>query len=291
MFGYVKAYKPELRMCEFEAYKSVYCGLCKEMGKRFGLWARFTLSYDFTFLALVSMALAEEEPSITPGRCTFNPLKKANCCHSNSSLSFAADMAILMLWHKLDDNRRDGGFFERTGSRFAMGIIKKHYRAAAERNSEVAAVMAAAMSEQAELERQGCVEPDKICHPSAHILGSVLQSISKDATQGRVLYRLGYLMGRYVYLCDALDDMEQDEKSGGYNPFLRLGKSPVESETLRDMAKGSLFMTIAEAGAAYELLDCKRFGSILENILYLGLRKNVEYIFLPRAERPKSQKF
>ena len=30
MFGYVRPFKPELRMKEYEAYKAVYCGLCKE---------------------------------------------------------------------------------------------------------------------------------------------------------------------------------------------------------------------------------------------------------------------
>lgn len=41
-----------------------------------------------------------------------------------------------------------------------------------------------------------------------------------DELSRRVLYRLGYLMGRYVYLCDALDDIESDLKKHRYNPFI-----------------------------------------------------------------------
>ena len=50
----------QLRVCELEAYKAVYCGLCRQLGQSFGLPARFTLSYDASFLALLGLALAEE---------------------------------------------------------------------------------------------------------------------------------------------------------------------------------------------------------------------------------------
>ena len=48
MFGYVKTCTPQLRLCEWEAYRGIYCGLCRTLGRRFGPLARLTLSYDFT---------------------------------------------------------------------------------------------------------------------------------------------------------------------------------------------------------------------------------------------------
>lgn len=287
MFGYVKACKPELKIREFELYKSVYCGLCRDMGKRFGVWARFTLSYDFTFLALVAMSLAESDPSITQGRCPFNPMKKINCCHGGREMAFAGDMAILMLWHKLEDDRQDGGFWKRTAAAAAMGIARKSYTRTAGCYPEIAATMAEAMLEQAGLERDNCGDLDKICHPSAHLLGTVLQSLREDEPSRRVLYRLGYLVGRYVYLSDALDDLEEDRKKSGYNPLLVNGETDLAAA--RERATGSLYMTIAEAGNTLELLDMQRLGSIIENIVFLGLRKNVEYIANPKKDRPKRQ--
>ncbi|MEG1687131.1 MAG: DUF5685 family protein [Angelakisella sp.] len=296
MFGYVKAFKPELRVCEFELYKAVYCGLCKDMGRRFGFWARFTLSYDFTFLALLHMALAEHDPELKPGRCEFNPLKKINCCQPGDSLTFAGDIAMLMLWHKLEDDHADGGFWKRLAAGGAMAFAGSAYRRAAIANPELAGTLRSAMAEQAALEQQGCTEPDRVCHPSAQMLGSVLETLSQNAGQRRVLYRLGYLLGRYVYLCDALDDLEQDEQEGGYNPLaLAWAARPKEEqqsgESLRQQAVGSLYMTIAEAGTAFELLEVNRLEPILQNIIFLGLRKTVESISLPHKERPKQQKF
>ena len=60
MFGYVRAYKPEMTFGDFEIYQGVYCSLCKRLGKRYGPLARMTLSYDFTFLALFRMAAADK---------------------------------------------------------------------------------------------------------------------------------------------------------------------------------------------------------------------------------------
>ena len=76
MFGYVTIYKPELKIKEYEAYKGVYCTLCKEMSKEYGLLSRFLLSYDGTFYVIYKMGLANENVTAEKSHCTFNPCKK-----------------------------------------------------------------------------------------------------------------------------------------------------------------------------------------------------------------------
>lgn len=293
MFGYVKAFKPELKMCEYEVYKSVYCGLCKTMGREYGFLSRFTLSYDFTFLAILAMSLEENKFDISPGRCCFNPTKKINICQENKSLIFSADMAIILLWHKLVDNEQDGGFFEKIVSRLGKMKIRKAYKKASMRHTEICKTVAQCMDEQAVLEGEKCDVTDKVCHASAHMLGSITQSLSDDKNLQRVLYRLGYLIGRYVYLADALDDLEKDEKTGNYNPFLMSGANDnYHDETLRERGRGSLYLTIGEIGRTYQLLDSSVLSPILENIIFLGLKSVVDEIFIPHKERPrKSSKF
>ena len=56
MFGYVKTDKPEMKVKEYEAYRGLYCSLCKAMGKHFGVFSRLTLSYDITFLVLARLS-------------------------------------------------------------------------------------------------------------------------------------------------------------------------------------------------------------------------------------------
>ena len=280
-----------MKLCEFETYKSVYCGLCKSMGREFGFWSRFTLSYDFTFLTILAMSVSPDLPEIGVGRCVFNPMKKINICHENKELVFSGDVAMLMLWHKLQDNKVDGGFWEKTISTSALFFVKKSYQKSYARNTQLGDVMATCMEDQKKLEQAQCSELDRICHPSAHLLGSVTETLSQDSGQKRVLYRLGYLLGRYVYISDALDDLEQDEKAKGYNPLLlRETLSPLADEDIRTQAKGSLFMTIAEIGNTYELLETHKFEPILTNILYMGLRENVDQIVIPHTDRCKGCK-
>ena len=54
MFGYIRVNKPELKVKEFEIYNAVYCGLCREMGKSYGIFSKFCLSYDMTFVTVTN---------------------------------------------------------------------------------------------------------------------------------------------------------------------------------------------------------------------------------------------
>ena len=55
MFGYVRPYKDELRVREYEQYKAIYCGLCRALGKNYGVLSRLTLSYDCTLFAAAAI--------------------------------------------------------------------------------------------------------------------------------------------------------------------------------------------------------------------------------------------
>ena len=76
MFGYLQIEKEELLVKEFETYKAVYCGLCKQMGKDYSFLTRLTLSYDCTFYAMLLMSLHSSCGGFKKGRCSCNPLKR-----------------------------------------------------------------------------------------------------------------------------------------------------------------------------------------------------------------------
>ena len=125
MFGYIKTCTPQLRLCEWEAYRGIYCGLCRTLGRRFGPLARLTLSYDFTFYATLEMALREEVPEFRRRSCGVNPLRRCRHCEENEALNRAADMAILSLWYKAADTIADGGFFGRCGGRLLRAMLRR----------------------------------------------------------------------------------------------------------------------------------------------------------------------
>lgn len=59
MFGYVRIYKPELKIKDYEIYKAAYCSVCRALGRHYGVIARGLLSYDATFLYLYRAAISE----------------------------------------------------------------------------------------------------------------------------------------------------------------------------------------------------------------------------------------
>ena len=73
MFGYVTPLTEELKVKEHTLYKSIYCGLCRAMGKRVCGESRMTLSYDMVFLVLIRLRLSGESVSFTASRCAASP--------------------------------------------------------------------------------------------------------------------------------------------------------------------------------------------------------------------------
>ncbi|MEG0570806.1 MAG: DUF5685 family protein, partial [Oscillospiraceae bacterium] len=152
MFGYIKPYKPELKMGEYDTYKAVYCGLCKQLGKVYGPFSRLTLSYDFTFLSLVSMAMSEECSGFTSCRCIANPFKKRACAVGCGDLSFGACCAMIMLYYKVLDNYHDSGFFGKLKSIILMPFVKSARKKAIKQYPKVDEIVSSAMSQQFLLE-------------------------------------------------------------------------------------------------------------------------------------------
>ena len=107
MFGYIRADKAELKIREYEVYKAVYCTLCRTLGRRYGILSRLTLSYDFTFLAMLQLGMNDANVCMEQKRCAFNPLKKCNYCKDDTALKMPAAAAMIMLYYKLADNIAD----------------------------------------------------------------------------------------------------------------------------------------------------------------------------------------
>ena len=272
MFGYVKPYNPELRVRELEEYKAVYCGLCKQLGRSFGVFARFTLSYDFAFLAMLKTALDSEIcPETERCACIAHPFCKRIRVRENAAMQMAARAAMISVYYKLLDDCEDEGFFRRIGAALLLPFAKRARRKAlafadGAAADEAAAKMSAA---QGQLETEKCPIPDAAAEPTANFLAAVLKNCAATAEQAAVLERFGYLLGRYVYLCDALDDLEDDRRRGRYNPFLYAGGEAAIA------AKNALFLTTAELSDDFDLLELHRYEGILENIIRIGLRAEV----------------
>ncbi|MBO5321226.1 MAG: hypothetical protein J6B22_01290 [Clostridia bacterium] len=268
MFGYIKISKGELKVKEYEMYKAVYCSLCKTLGKHYGILSRLTLSYDFTFLALLNMSLKEGCDQIERKRCTFNPLKKCNYCKNTDSLSMPSAVAMIMLYFKILDNIADEKGFKKMGFTLLKPIFKGAYKKASKNFPHINDIVKEYIDTQNSLEKSGCEQLDEVADPTAKALSKIFMLCSEDETQKLVLQRLGYCLGRYVYLLDAAADFSKDTEQNKYNVLKFTCKT---QEDVNKKIEPQLYFCINEGAKAFELLDIKKYKHILGNIIYLGL--------------------
>lgn len=272
MFGYIRIDKPELRVKEYETYKAIYCSLCRALGKHYGFISRLTLSYDFTFLALLEMSLKDGCDSFERKHCAFNPLKKCIYCKNSESLKMPSAAAMIMLYYKLKDNIADEKGIKKLRYYCLLPFFVSAHKKAAKEYPFIERIVSEFIEEQSLLESQNCAELDRIADPTAKALSKILMLCCDDDSQKRVLERLGYCIGRYIYILDAACDLESDIKNNSYNVL----KSNIDrdiNQYIKEKISPQLYFCANEAGKAFELLDIKKYKTILGNIIYLGLEK------------------
>lgn len=267
MFGYIRAAKGELKMREYEIYRGIYCSLCRRLGKSYGFLSRLTLSYDFTFLALLDISLEDGCTAFKPGRCVFNPAKKCNYIKDGKDLDFASSAAMILLYYKIADDIADEKGVKKLRAQFIRPLFSHAHKKAATKYPEIEESVSEYIKAQNLLENQNCKSVDEAAEPSALVMSKLLSLLSDDSGQKRALNRLGYCLGRYIYLLDAACDYERDIKNSAYN-VLRNANGDIKEYVI-----SQLYFCINEAAKAFELLNIKKHKSILGNIIYFGLEE------------------
>ncbi len=289
MTGYVRLYKPELKMREYEHYRGVYCSLCKQLGKRYGALLRMALSYDMTFFALLHMSLEKSCIGFHQSRCSYNPLKKCLQCEQKTALEHAADITALLFYYRCLDHLSDEGFLKRLGIRIILPLAKWYHKKAKEHLPETDARFCKMMAEQQRIEEAKTASIDAAAEPFAVLLQGLCADLSADDKQKTVLSRFGYCLGRYVYLADAAADIVEDGKKGRYNPFIHNRRLHVSDKqavaACQQYTLDVLRHCQAECIAAFNLLDTYRFSGILTNTLQEGITNVLAHLFNERKRK------
>lgn len=277
MFGYISINKPQLRVCEYEIYKAVYCGLCRNLGCDYGVLAKCVLNYDLTFVSLLEMALSDDVPCYERKKCRVNPFKRCTYCKDDAKhqqLAAAACVALFDL--KVEDNIADSSFLKALGFRFVRLFSKVWAKRAYKKYPMLKPIIDDYRQGQRASESDPECSVDKASEPTARAVSRILAMIGCEEKYRFVLERMGYCLGKWIYLCDAVDDLEKDLKSGNFNALKQFGKSRSE---IRERTEPILNNCWTECAKYSELLEIKKFRSIIENILYEGLKIRQGKIF------------
>ena len=120
-----------------------------------------------------------------------------------------------------------------------------------------------------QLENEGTDQLDRVADTFAAILSSCSMAYPEGSAIRRTLEMLLYHLGRWIYLMDAWDDLEEDQRAGRYNPLD--ARFHGQAREKRDYLETTATHSVRLAGAAANLMELGRWTTIVENILYLGL--------------------
>ena len=268
MFGYIRPYVPELKVRENELYNAVYCGLCKSMGKATKLFSRLTLSYDAVFLALVRASFTGERFEIKKRRCFLHPFRKKSMAEDCDILRYCAAVSAELSYRDLLDKINDSRGIKKLFYRLILPKFRRIKKRAEKIVKFDDEYVASALNELSELEAKKEPSPDH----AADIFGKLLEyffSFGMPDGVKQSAATVGRNTGRFIYMCDAADDTEKDEKSGAYNPILLSEGEPEEK-----MRRAAAAMCVwADTAAGELLLEGKPSPEtdVAVNIMRLGM--------------------
>lgn len=262
MFGYVRINKMDLTFREFDYYKGYYFGLCKYLKENHGEVSRLSLNYDITFLIVILTALYKLDSDITYERCIANPLKKKMRI-VNEITEYAASMNILLSYYKLEDNLYDdNGIKDKLAYELYKGKLKKAY----EKYPQKAEYIKQQLGNLRELEKQESKSIDKVSNTFGNLMGEIF--VYKKDEYEQNLRNIGFNLGKYIYILDAYEDLEEDNKKGRYNPFIDYID---KKEELKNKVDRLISMSLGMATKNIEQLNLEFNKSIIDNIIYSGV--------------------
>lgn len=219
MFGYVTIDKPELKVKEFYRYKSYYCGLCRTLKEEYGFRGRMTLSYDMAFLVLFLTSLYETPTKELQSHCPLHPVKKIPMLQNEIS-EYGAKMNILLVYFKCEDDWKDDKNLKGIAG---MHLFRKKAKELCKEYKRQAQVIQKQLKVLAVYEEK----QEETLDLAAGAFGKLMAElfVYKEDMWEQELRNFGFYLGKFIYIMDAYDDLEEDLKTGSYNPLKAVKKN------------------------------------------------------------------
>lgn len=281
MFGYVTPCKMELKIKDYENFKSYYCGLCKSIKENIGNIPRASLNYDMTFLAILLDSLDNEKSYYSKERCAVHSFKKKVVHKDNSYLSYAAFCNVILSYYKLVDNVNDD---KSVKSKIFSLFFKNYLKKVPDDLKEHLVYIETSLNTLYSIESNPQDNSiDTIAHPFAELTGYILSSY-KSGENKYNLYWLGYNLGKWIYIIDAWDDLEKDLKNNKFNVInccFNTNNSSFETFSKEIENRIDFILGTCASQCAYFLskLPLKKNKDLLYNILQYGLLEKMDKVF------------
>lgn len=274
MLGYIKPNKNELKVKEVREYQTYYCALCHALQKEFGFLYRLILSNDCTFLLLCLNALSEEaQLSEVTYRCPGKPFRRQTIQIDAEALHYAACINYYFFLRKIQDEALDAR------SKIKRGVLntalrffkrKKRFRAFEQTNARLLEQLDAAFALLYQYEEDRA-QFDQITNQFGALLALLADGFFQERGNASLdaLKEIFFNVGKWIYVADALDDFEKDEKRSEFNLLQTLVIENTAEERCRTASYFLLFVQ-EKFAAAFPKVSWHRTKGIIHNILFDG---------------------
>lgn len=146
-----------------------------------------------------------------------------------------------------------------------FGALRKTYLRIRDRYPEKCEHIRRCLLRLQKAEKENESNIDTVSRYFGELMGELL--LYKEDMWKNTLKKLGFYLGKYIYILDAYDDVEKDIKNGSYNPLIPI----YTDEDYEEKCGQMLTLVLAECSSAFEKLPCLEYQDILRNILYVGV--------------------
>ena len=278
MFGYIKPYKPELKLKEITKYSNAYCALCDQLKKDYGFTSRFILNYDITFLLLCLDHLDSTDKEKRRIRCPYNPAKVKKVQLSTNALRYSAFINYWLVTEKLfDDYTDDRNCFKSFLRKFLVstGRFKKSKHIYAEKVNTLTSLLHKVYQNERSI--VDSFDFDNVTNAFGTFFAEMFFTDHAALDKEVLLKKLFFQVGKWIYIIDAYDDFEKDIKKSRFNLLLSLSeKDKMEKAEAFEKALSIHLQLKQKIDTLLKELADIFYDECLINILTLGL-DNVFY--------------
>ena len=284
MFGYAVPVDMTLSPEDAAAYRGYYCETCHQLRDCYGVMSAVIVSYEMTFASIILNSVSSDGTDVpVPKSGPLCVLRHAS--RRTELLRKLAAYSVLVAGNDLLDDKLDGPTVK---SNFGSLWMNRSIQRARSDFPEYDRLILEGYDKLREKEAAGCSDPVEMGYASAQSMVDVMR-VMNGHEWTPVLERLFSNLGAWVYVMDAIDDLDDDYAKGQYNPFL-VGVE--EYQSVRSFVTANIYditdavrRIVGEIQSAYAKLrpSMIRNTGICDNIIYQGIPTTVRLVMDGRS--------
>ena len=273
MFGYTMPIESALSEYATISFRNYYCETCHHLREEYGIITTLTVSYEMTFASLFLNSILKDGVELHYRHkrhfCVFRPsASKSELLHK------LAGFSLLLANNSLVDDKMDNTASLKTN--LALLGLNRGIEKAKREFPEYDEIINSGYEKLREAEAAGESDPIVAGQYSSQPMLDVFKVMMGDEFDDR-MYEMFRQIGIWVYVLDAIEDLDDDKRDGTYNPFLVNNK---DFKNKKEFVKSNIFYIgelvggiIGGIQSAYASLrnDIKCNLEILDNIIFEGM--------------------